>query len=126
MKRYIKSSDNFNSELTEYFTFNHGRQEFSCHAINTDTLADADLFRATVSEIHPYNDAEYAWAQIGKIQPLHVRYIREGKVIDVGMLPDYNDEAYESEQEYYDAILDKVAIRLLELNKDVKPIMVHN
>lgn len=122
MKKYIKASE----QLTKYFTFNHGKRKFSCHSVDIETLEDPDLFRAQVSEIHPYDDAEYAWAQIGKKQPLHVRYIREGKVIDVNMLPDYDDEAYESEQEYYNAILDIVAVRLLELNIDVEPIMVHN
>ena len=127
MKRYVKtSSADFNSKLTEYVTFNHGKRRFSCHMVDTSNLEDLDTFQATVSEIHPYDDAEYTWAQIGEHQPLQVKYIRDGKVVNTDYLPDYDGESYETEDEYLDTILDIVAVKLLDLNKDVEPRMMYD
>jgi hypothetical protein len=125
MKRYIKSSSDFNSQLTEYVSFNQGRQKFSCHMVDADKLGDLDQFKATISEIHPYDEAPYIWAQIGALQPLQVRYIQKGKEVSTGRIPDYDDEMYETPYEYVDAVLDTVAVELQRLNKDIKPMMSH-
>ena len=125
MKRYIKSS----SEYPEYINIQHGRQKFSVH-INTDGPYEGS-FAAQISEIHPYDDAEYAWAKIGFNG--QVIFYRNGKVEDKMQLAGYEPDDYEEQEygtsavdQYINDCLDIVATELLQMNRDVKPIMVHN
>ena len=119
MKRYIKA-DNA-SEYTSYITVNHGRQEFGVH-INTDGPYPGS-FKASMTEIHPYDDGDYAWAKI-EFNGL-TKFIRNGKVIDKMQLPCYEEDDYEYIGEYLDEMLDSVAVELKNINKDVKSRMVH-
>lgn len=124
MKKVIKSS----SEYPKYVTIQHGPRKFSVH-INEDGPYEG-AFAAQITEIHPYDDADYAWAKIGFNG--QVKFIQNGKVIDTMQLPVYEPEDYE---EYYpnadvdayiDDMLDSVAVELLQINKNVKPVMIHN
>ena len=117
MKKYIKASS-----YTSYFNINHGRQKFGVHFDPNGQYPGA--FAAQITEIHPYDDAEYAWAKIefnGQ-----AKFIKEGKVIDKMQLPAYEEEDYESIEEYYNDMLDSVAVELSNMNKSVQPRMMHN
>ena len=118
MKRMIRAS----VEYPEYATFQHGRKRFSSH-INYDGPYEGS-FAATISEIHPYDDAEYTWAKIAFNGS--VKFIRDGKVVDKMQLPTYEEDDYGRIEDYYDDMLDTVAVELIDMNRDVKPIMVHN
>lgn len=116
MKKYVKAS-----QYNSYFTINHGKQKFSVH-INTDGPYPGS-FAAQVSEIHPYDDAEYAWAKV-EFNGL-TKFIKEGKIIDKMQLPTYEEDDYESVGEYADEMLDSIAVELMNINKDVEQVMVH-
>ena len=125
MKRYIKAS----SEYNDYLTIKHGNRQFGVH-INEDGPYEGS-FAASISEIHPYDDAEYTWAKIGfNGQTI---FYRNGKVVDKMQLAGYEPDDYEEQEhgtssvdQYINDCLDTVATELLQMNRDVKPIMVHN
>lgn len=124
MKRYIKA----NTEYPDYITITHGHRQFGVH-INDDGPYEGS-FAASISEIHPYDDAEYTWAKIGfNGQTI---FYRNGKVVDKMQLASYEPDDYEEYYEgaavdtYINDCLDTVATELLQMNRDVKPIMVHN
>jgi hypothetical protein len=123
MKRIIKATSDFNSELTDFETYTRNRQKFAIHQNNP---ADPNNWKATISEIHPYDDAEYLWARVGKRGTLSVEFIQNGKVIDTMQLHYYEPDEYEHEEEYYDEVTDAICLALLNFNKDVEPIMIHN
>ena len=124
MKRLIKASDQY----TDFITTQHGRQRFAVH-INENGPYEGS-FAAQISEIHPYDDADYAWAKI-KFNG-QVEFIQNGKVIDRMQLPGYEPEDYEEYYEnadvdtYISDMLDSVAVELMHINRDVEPRMVHN
>ena len=124
MKRIIKSS----TALELYSTFKQGRKRFAVHYNNIDNSPTADpmsmlrQFKAQVSEIHPYDDADYAWADLSKGV---VNYYRSNKRIDTSYYGTSDDMDVENE-EWCDAVLYAVAENLTDLNRDVEPRMMHN
>lgn len=124
MKRLIKAS----AEYPDYLTIQHGRQKFSVHM--NDNGPYEGSFAAQITEIHPYDDADYAWARIGFNG--QVEFIKSGKVIDKMQLASYDPDDYEEYYEnasvdtYISDMLDSVAVELMHINRDVKPVMVHN
>lgn len=80
-------------------------------------------YEAQITEIHPYDDADYYWAKIhGNIAD----FIQGHKVKSSMTLPVYVDEDYEDEVEYLDTIIDIVCRELRKLNKNISPRMMHN
>lgn len=126
MKKVIKS--NANTDLNLYDTFKLGKKRFSVHYNNIDNGPAADpvcmlrQFKAQVSEIHPYDDADYAWANLSKGV---VDYYRSNKHIDKSYYGTSDDMDVENE-EWCDAVLYAVAENLADLNRDVEPLMIHN
>lgn len=90
------------------------------------TIADYDdlfhTYSAQVTEIHPYDDAEYWWA---KIDTGTIEYIYRGKVKDSEYYLTPEDEDVEDD-EYCDVISDRAIKKLYELNKDITPRMIHS
>lgn len=125
MKRYIKA----NTEYPNYITIKHGNRQFGVH-INEDGPYEGS-FAASISEIHPYDDAEYTWAKINFNG--QILYYRDGKLVDKSQLWSYEPDDYEEQEygtsavdQYINDCLDSVATDLIQMNRDVKPIMVHN
>ena len=124
MKKVIKS----NTDLNLYNTFKLGNKRFSVHSNDIDNGPTADpmsmlrQFKAQVSEIHPYDDADYAWADLSKGV---VDYYRSNKHIDKSYYGTSDDMDVENE-EWCDAGLYAVAENLADLNRDVEPVMIHN
>lgn len=116
MKRYIRAA----TQYSDSTTISHGNKRFFVHY---DPMDQFGGIYAQISEIHPYDDAEYAWA---KIDGLVAYFYQNGKVIDKMHLASYEEEDWETPAEYFDDVLDSVAVELIHINKDVKPIMVHN
>lgn len=125
MKRQINASSQYN----DFITIQHGPRSFAVY-INEDGPYEG-AFAAQISEIHPYDDAEYTWAKIdfnGR-----VLYYRNGKLVDKSQLWSYDPDDYEEQEfdtsavdQYINDCLDSIATDLLQMNRDVKPIMVHN
>ena len=124
MKKVIKS----NTDLNLYNTFKLGNKRFSVHSNDIDNGPTADpmsmlrQFKAQVSEIHPYDDADYAWANLSKGV---VDYYRSNKHIDKSYYGTSDDMDVENE-EWCEAVLYAVAENLADLNRDVEPVMIHN
>ena len=115
MKRWVKGTTAYDQSTV----INHGPQRF-----HVKYTVDNDLIHAIqITEIHPYDDAEYAWAR--GIGP-QITFIRDGKVLDRMTIADFDEEYYETFDEYLADTFDAIAVELMNFNKDVKPVMVHN
>lgn len=127
MKRYINTTDG-SANLDQYTKVSFGRNWYSVHYNLIDTSPEADAhqmwldFQASVSPIKPYDDAEYAWAQI---ENGHINVIKGGKVIQQYYYFDADDMDVEN-TDWCDAVVE-LAIKYLEIaNKDVTPRIIHN
>lgn len=123
MKRIVSAGAAFNSQLQKYGTYMRGRQKYSIYENNPDNVID---YKAQITEIHPYDEAEYAWARIGYRGAMSVEFIRDGEVIDKMQLHYYEPDDYESEDEYLDDVIDQVCVELRAINKGIEPKMIHN
>lgn len=119
MKRVV-ASKSWNGHDATYHTHTRNGQKFSIYMYNDD---DPMAVRFSMSEIHPYDDAEYTWARYDN---LVVEFIRGGKVVDKMHMHDYDEDYYETVYEYVTDLVDATAVELLNMNKDVKPRIVHN
>lgn len=124
MKRIVNASKDFNSQLTEYDTYTRNRQKFAIHS--NSAYGDPNDFKAQITEIHPYDDADYAWARIGARGAMEVEFIKDGRILEKMQLHYYDDEDYENLEQYFDDIIDTVCVELRSFNKYVKPKMIHN
>ena len=122
MKRVIAAASNFNSQLTEYSTYQRGRQKF---AIHENLPSDPNSWKASISEIHPYDEAEYTWARIGARGAMEAEFIRNGKVVDRMQLNYYDPDDYEDLEPYFNDIIDSICLELRQYNKDVTPKIDH-
>lgn len=107
------------SSYDSHCVIEHGRNRFSVYM--DDVPTDQFTFlppRFQMSELHPYDDADYAWA---KFDGGNVKFYRSGKLIDQMAIHEYEEDDYEDYDEYVSDILDSVAVTLRELNTDVKP-----
>lgn len=118
MKRYIKSSTSYPNKWKIDKGDGH---RFIMYYSDPDRFG---TFTGDVTEIHPYNDADYAWAHI---DGLTVKFYNRSGYIDKMYLWSYEPDDYADDvagyvYDVYDAVCDT----LVDLNKDVKPVMVHN
>ena len=127
----VKSSKSLNSvanKYPEYMKVSRGGQNFSVHYNLIDNSPSADAhqmwleFQASVSAIKPYDDAEYAWAQI---ENGHINVIKGGKVIQQHYYFDADDMDVEN-SEWCDIIIDEAIDLIAKVNKDIEPRMVYN
>lgn len=82
---------------------------------------DPDSFQFIVTELHPYDLAEYAWAK--KVSPVEVAIIRDGKIESYIPLPEWDWDCYEDENEYYDELIGLTCVALKAANKSVEPMI---
>lgn len=127
----VESSKSLNSvanKYPEYMKVSRGGQNFSVHYNLIDNSPSADAhqmwleFQASVSAIKPYDDAEYAWAQI---ENGHINVIKGGKVIQQYYYFDADDMDVEN-SEWCDIIIDEAIDLIAKINKDIEPRMVYN
>lgn len=119
MKRVV-ASKSWNGHDATYHKYTRSGQDFSVYMYDEN---DPIAVRFSISEIHPYDDAEYTWARYDN---LVVEFIKGGKVIDKMHMHDYDEDYYETVDEYVADLLDSTAVELIEMNKYVKPRIVHN
>lgn len=117
MKRYISSL-----EYDRSFTYNYAGQNYRVYVKFEN---DPDSFQFQVSEIHPYDLADYAWAV--KRSPSTLEIISEGVVIDHIHLPewgyDVDEDDYENIAEYEDDLIDRACSALQNANRNVRPMI---
>ena len=123
-----KSPNSVANKYPEYMKVSRGGQNFSVHYNLIDNSPSADAhqmwleFQASVSAIKPYDDAEYAWAQI---ENGHIDVIKGGKVIQQYYYFDADDMDVEN-SEWCDIIIDEAIDLIAKINKDIEPRMVYN
>ena len=123
MKKLIKSSTTVQAstakDYDEHTTLFHGRQKFSVYLKNSDS----PMFSASVSEIHPYDEAEYTWAKLSSNGS--VAFYNNGKLVDRMQMHAYDEEDYEDVNEYVNDILDTIMVALMDYNSSVTPRIDH-
>lgn len=100
----------------EHYTYQRGHTKFSVYTKNDNDPAN---FQCQVSEIHPYDMAEYAWAE--KDSPASATVYRGNKRIGYIRVPEYDLDNYEDDNEYLDTVIDIIACKLRQFNRDVEP-----
>ena len=124
MKRYIKSSAN-KSGKTVRSKLKYKGTDFRINSTDISRCSDSDSlfnqFKANVSEIHPYDLAEYAWATL---ENGVVRYYKDGKLIDKTFYFNSDDMDIE-DSEWSDAVIMDVCDHLIKLNKNVEQRIDH-
>lgn len=124
----ITSSSSTNNTYDERMTVSRGGKKFSVHYNHVDNSLSADAhqmwkdFKATVSPIKPYDDAEYAWA---KIQDGYIQVIKGNKVVAKYYFLDADDMDIEN-IEWCDAIIEQAIDYISEINDTVEEKIIHN
>lgn len=123
------SSASFINKYGEHHDYiSRGGRKFSVYYNEIDNGPEADPykmlkdFKAQVSMIAPYDDADYVWANIknGSI------FIMKGnKAIDKSYYMDADDMDIEN-NEWCDAIIDQAIDNILEINDKIEPRIIHN
>lgn len=124
------------SDFDESNTYEYGGQKYRIY----DTKSSDPLLPGykilQISEIHPYDDADYAWAIYDAADnPNYACIVRNGKTEDrIAISPWADNEEYY--EEYYDAdsaldqyrneVIIQLAYALRESNEDVKPRTIHD
>lgn len=117
-----------------YYAYDYkGRNRFSIHYDDVTDIEDPELsfkqFKASISPIKPYDDADYAWA---RIQSGSIDYIRKGKIIKKEyyfMFSDYGtdeNELYENANDWMNDVINEACDTLIDLNQNVEPVIIHN
>lgn len=116
-----------NSGLTEYSVVSYDGKRYSVHYNNVDNSPEADAqqlfndFRAAVSMISPYDDADYFWALIEKGA---IKYIKDQKVVSKDFYFNADDAGIEND-EWCEDIIMLAASKLAGKNATIKPRMVY-
>lgn len=136
MKRYIRSSNpikkrsdyvncSSTNDYTDHYNVKYDNVKFSVYTKYGD---DPEKFQCQISELHPYDDASYAWVK--KNSPIDAIVYKNGKPYGHIEVRDWDDDA---EQEYrgnttkfISDMVQHLCQELRKFNKDVKPEMVHN
>lgn len=132
MKRLIKSSQKLASyrksinasvdySYTDHYKFKRGAQQFSIYTKYAD---DPDRFQCQITELHPYDLADYYW--IKKDQPAAAKVIDpKGHLVGRIELAEYDEDSYEDANEYIRDIIDYMCTELRGYNRNIKPRIDH-
>ena len=77
-----------------------------------------------IQRIAAYDDADYYWAKLSNNG--QVKFIHNGKVVDKMQLWAYDDEDYESIDDYFSDIISTVADDLDQYNDEIEPRMMYD
>lgn len=132
MKKFVKSSNKIGRTPIRATSYDYtdswvewvGNYRYGIRSKYTD---DPYNFQCYITEIHPYDDAEYCW--IRKDMPNSASVYRNGRKIDTITLADWDDYEDEYEGDAQDFIHDMVVglcEELRECNRGIKSVMVYN
>lgn len=132
MKRFIRSSKTMNPAgkkilaskdlgYTESYKIRVDGVQFHIYG---KYMNSADNFQCQIAEIHPYDDAEYAWVR--KSSPLDANIYKDGKLYGHMELREWDDEAadeyHDDELKFVNDMVREMCKELRAINKYVKPI----
>lgn len=135
LNNYTVTASRSDSSYQHYYAYKYKgtKNRFSIHYDDVTDIDDPELsfkqFRASVSPIKPYDDADYAWATI---EHGSISYYRKGKLIKrefYFMFSDYGtdyEDMYENANEWITDLIDSICDTLIELNQNVEPRIIHN
>lgn len=106
---------------TDHFNYSRGGTKFSIYSKYTD---DPYNFQCQITEIHPYDDADYYWVK--KDGPASASLIKNNKRVGYIDIDEYDEDYYETPGEYIDDIIDYMCVELKNYNKTVEPKIIHN
>ena len=114
------------SKLDKFMTVTKDRKKYAVQYTEVNTEQDAwtiySDFHAQVSRIAPYDDADYAWADI---KNGHIDVIKGGRTIKRSYYFNADDMDVEN-TEWCDIIIDEAIELIAEVNKDIEPRMIYN
>lgn len=116
MKRYIKSS-----QLASRYHIKNWHNLHQDYIVYVYDIDNPETMSLQLSEIHPYDDAHYAYA---RFENSKAKYIKDSKILEEQIF-EYDAENYENEDEYIDDVIDTMILALRKLNKDVQPRVMH-
>ena len=101
-------------------TIEVGNTKYRVFELADSTYEDLKL---QIVGIHPYDDAEYVWANIenGKCY-----FILNGKRISNRPIEPFTEGWYEDDNEYLNDIVIRTCKELNQINADIEPIIVHD
>ena len=127
MKRYITANSK-TSEFNQYLIEKYNGNSYAVHyryveyAEYDDGSDFINQFKAQVSEISPYDEAIYYWADIHNGQ---INYIYDNEVKDTDWYPSPADMDVEP-YEWFDEVI-QIAIRALDtLNSSISSRIIHD
>lgn len=77
-----------------------------------------------VQKITPYDDADYWWARVNENGL--IEFIHDGRIQDKMQMHTYDEEDYEDINDYFNDMIESAATKLVQLNKNIEPIIIHN
>lgn len=123
MKTYFVKSDSdikcsrFGSHFIDENWHGTGNK-YSIYLNNEDNLSELSM---QISGLHPYDDAEYAWARVERFNPTVAQIIKNGKFLSSVKMDEYNETEWENKDEYINEFIDRIIYELETVNKDVEP-----
>ena len=120
MKKVIRSNTFKNGWSKKPQFINYKRNKFSVYDKYEE---DPMNYQCQVSEIHPYDLADYAWAR--KDSPSSAVIIKSGRIIKTIPVPEYDEDIYEHDWEYFQEVTETIFDALIDENKNVKPMIDH-
>ena len=116
MKRLIRAS--ITNDYTNRFKYSVNGQKFIIYSKYND---DPENFQCQITEIHPYDLAEYYWVK--KDSPAAAKVIKQGKITGYIDIDEYDEDRYSDPQDYIDSIIDYMCTMLYSYNRDIEPII---
>ena len=124
MKRYIKSSK-ITDDYTDHYNVKYDWVKFSVYTKYAD---DPEMFQCQITELHPYDDAEYAWVK--KDSPTDATVYKNGKPYGHIEVREWDEEAEQEYkgniQKFINEMVKHLCYELRKFNRDVKPVIVNN
>ena len=124
------------SDFDESNTYEYGGQKYMIHDTESSDPLLPGYKILQISEIHPYDDADYAWAIYDAADnPNYACIVRNGKTEDrIAISPwadneEYYEEYYDADSaldQYRDEVIIQLVYALRESNEDVKPRTIHD
>lgn len=122
MKRVIVAGSRFG--VNQVIKNWHGKPNHN-YMVRLGGEDSIDTLSIQISGLHPYDDAEYAYARVESGQPTLANIIKDGRFLATVSMEYYDPEDWEDLNEYINEFVDRIIAKLEEVNKDVQPKIMH-
>lgn len=122
MKRYVHASTNSNQNFSWIEQVPATKHRYR---VKGSYNPETGFVSAYWTKISPYDDAEYVWGYCKGGNKVDFFKGSPGKKVDSIHWHSYDEEDYESFDEYLSEFITEVAKEIDQYNKDIEPVMVH-